>query len=290
MSGRRRAGRTSSSGTWLVWASVPALIFLVLPVVVVIPMSLTPRRYIEFPPSGISFWAFQDFFSDPQWTGAAWISLRVAVLAAIIAVIAGATAAIAMHRSTAPGRSTIIGVILVPLAIPTVALGIADYRYFIDIGLSGSVVAIAAAHAVIVTPFVYINVAVSLGGLQEALVRSARSLGASRLAVLRDVYWPVIRPGAIGGAAIAFAVSFDEAVIAYFLQAPGATTLPVTLFSKIQYDLTPVIAAVSTMLIIIVAILLTLYAIPLMRRRSPGQVREPAAEDPAISAGGKEAA
>ena len=102
----------------------------------------------------------------------------------------------------------------------------------------------------LVTPYVFISVQTSLTvGLSTALVRSARSLGAGRLAVFRFVYWPVIRPGLLAGSVLGFAVSFDEVVLALFMQGATTVTLPVRMFTSIEYDLTPKIAASASLFI-----------------------------------------
>ena len=251
-------------------ACSPVFLFLILPTAVVIPMALTPRRYLEFPPSGLSGHAFSDFANDPAWTSAAFTSLKVAAIAVVTALVMGASAAIALHGARFRGKGLVVGVIVAPIVAPLIVLGLADYQFFARFHMVGTVLAIGLAHSVIATPYAYLTVEASLTGLDPALIRSARSLGAGQLAVFRHVYLPATRTGLLAGAAFAFAVSFDEAVVALFLQGPGATTLPVKMFTDIQYELSPKIAAVSSLLVGVATLMLLVQVIVLLRRRANG--------------------
>jgi putative spermidine/putrescine transport system permease protein len=233
----------------LVAAVLPIAIYLLLPTLIVVPMALTKGQLIQFPPIWISFHSFVDYFHDRQWIDSTLTSVKVAGVATMIACVAGVLASLGLHGSRLPGKGLVVGIILAPIVVPLVVLALADYAFFARIGLIGNWLAIGLAHSVLVTPYVFITVQASLAGLDPALVRSARSLGAGPLAVWRHVYWPATRPGIVAGAIFAFAVSFDEAVIALFLQGPDATTLPVRMFTSIQYDLTPKIAAIASLLV-----------------------------------------
>jgi putative spermidine/putrescine transport system permease protein len=250
--GRRgRAGRLL-----LLAAALPIAIYLLLPTLVVLPMALTRGQMIQFPPEWISIHAFTDYFGDPQWIDSTITSFKVAVLATAIACIVGLLAAIGLHGKAFPGRTVVIGVILAPIVVPLIVLALADYLFFAKLQLAGDWVAIGLAHSLLVTPYVFITVQTSLVGLDPSLILAARSLGARPLSVLRHVYWPVTKPGILAGAIFAFAVSFDEVVIALFLQGPDATTLPVRMFTSIQYDLTPKIAAIASLLFGLAAVAL----------------------------------
>ncbi len=268
----RLCRHTPSGSLVLLLVTFPALVFLILPTVVVIPMALTPRRYIEFPPSGISGHSFVDLVQDQAWMSAAFTSFKVAAIAVLVGCFAGSTAAIALHGAKFPGKSVLVGVIVAPIVVPLVVLALANYQFFARYQLIGTVVAIGLAHSVIATPYAYLTVDASLAGLDPVLIRSARSLGAGQLAVLRHVYLPAIAPGLLAGAVFGFAVSFDEAVIALFLQGPGATTLPVKMFTDIQYNLSPKIAAVSSLLVGVATLVLLVHVVLVLRRRAQARV------------------
>lgn len=252
----------------LLIAAFPIGLYLLLPTLIVVPMALTKGQLIQFPPIWISVHAFADYLGDAQWADSTLTSLKVAALAVAIACSVGPLAAIALHGKHFHGRDALFGLILAPIVIPLVVLALADYVFFAELQLIGSWIAIGLAHSVLATPYVVVTVQASLVGLNPALVRSARSLGAGPLAVWRYVYWPATKPGIIAGAIFAFAVSFDEVVIALFLQGPNATTLPVRMFTSIQYDLTPKIAAVASLLLGLATIALTAQAVMALRSES----------------------
>jgi putative spermidine/putrescine transport system permease protein len=252
--------------------SIPIFLFLVIPTAIVIPVALNDSRYITFPPEGVSFAAVQGFFEDHAWTSALSASLQSAAIAVVLGVLLGATAAIGLHGRKFPGQPAVVGLILAPMIVPTVVLALAFYQFFISIGLVGSILPIGLAHAVIATPYVYLTTRASLAGLNPALVRSAESLGAGALSVLRHVYLPIVTPGLISGALFAFSVSIDETVMSLFLQSPSATTLPVKMFTDIQFNLTPKIAVSSALLVTVATVGLLIQVIYVLRRRSTARM------------------
>lgn len=259
-----------SPSTLLRIVAIPALLFLLLPTVVVVPMAFTPRNYIEFPPSGFSTHSFVDLATDSAWINAGLTSFKVATIAVVIGCVVGTMSAIALHGSHFPGKRILVGIIIAPIVVPLIILALADFLFFAQFRLVGTVIAIGLAHSVIATPYVYLTVTASLAGLDPALVRSARSLGAGPVSVLRHVYLPTIGPGLLAGAVFAFAISFDEAVISLFLQGPGATTLPVRMFTAIQFELSPKIAAVSSVLLGIASLVLLVHVVLVRQHRTQG--------------------
>ncbi len=245
----QQAGGAMAPGALLLGVvCVPILLFLLVPILIIVPMALTRGDLLTFPPDGISVRPFLDFFHDPQWVASAVTSLQVAILATAVACTIGGASAVALHRSPSRLKGAVATVILMPLMIPVVVLALGDYLFLARLHLIGGWVAIGLAHSVLITPYVFIAVQASLAGLDPALPRAARSLGGGNLALLRDVYWPAIRPGVLGGAVFAFIGSFDEVVVSLFLSGPSVTTLPVQMFTSLQYDLSPKIAAVSSLL------------------------------------------
>jgi putative spermidine/putrescine transport system permease protein len=231
-------------------ACIPILVLLVLPTLIIVPMALTKGDLIQFPPIWISIHAFTDYLSDPAWVDSTVLSFKVSVLAVLIGATAGATAAIAMHGRRFLGRNLVSGLIMAPIVVPVIVLALGDYLLLAPLRLIGNWVALALVHAMHVTPYVFISVQTSLTvGLSTALLRSARSLGAGRLAVFRFVYWPTIRPGLLAGSVLGFAVSFDDVVLSLFMQGPTTITLPVRMYTAIEYDLTPKIAAAASVFI-----------------------------------------
>lgn len=263
--------------------SIPVFVFLVVPTLIVVPVALNNSRYIRFPPEAFSTTAVTGFFADQAWTSALLASLEAASIAVALAVLFGASAAVALHQRTFPGRSAVVGLILAPMIVPAIVLALAFYQYFISVRMVGTVLPIGLAHAVIATPYAFLTTRASLAGLNPALVRSARSLGAGAGSVMRHVYLPVIRPGLVSGALFAFSVSIDETVISLFLQSPRATTLPVKMFTDIQFNLTPKIAVSSALLVTVATVGLLIQVVFLLRRRSLARMLPLAA--PAVQTG-----
>jgi putative spermidine/putrescine transport system permease protein len=231
-------------------ACTPLLLFLLLPSLIIVPMALTKGDLIQFPPIWISMHSFSDYLGDPAWVDSTLLSFKVSMLAVAIGGGAGAAAAIAMHGRRFHGRALLSGLIMSPIVVPAIVLALGDYLLLAPFQLIGNWVALAIVHAMHVTPYVFISVQTSLTvGFSTALLRSARSLGAGRLAVLRFVYWPTIRPGLLAGSVLGFAVSFDDVVLSLFMQGPTTITLPVRMFTAIEYDLTPKIAASASLFI-----------------------------------------
>ncbi|BCH29895.1 ABC transporter permease [Mesorhizobium sp. L-8-10] len=233
---------------WLFLVSVPFLIYLILPILIIVPMALTKGNLLAFPPQWASTRHFTELFQDEVWMRSSWTSLKVALLATVVAAVTGTSAALALYRNNIFGKGFITTVILMPIMIPVVVLALGDYLFLARMGLIGGWMSIGMAHGVLVTPYVFIAVQTSLSGLDPALARAARSLGGGNLALFRHVYWPTLRAGILGGGVFAFIGSFDEVVIALFLAGSSSITLPVQMLTSIQYDLTPKIAAVSSLL------------------------------------------
>jgi putative spermidine/putrescine transport system permease protein len=243
-------------------ACIPILVLLVLPSLIIVPMALTRGDLIQFPPIWVSVHSFHDYLGDQAWVESTVLSFKVSILAVVIGGFAGTSAAVAMHGRPFRGRNLVAGLIMSPIVVPAIVLALGDYLLLAPLQLIGNWIALAIVHAMQVTPYVFISVQTSLAvGLSTALLRSARSLGAGRLAVLRFVYWPEIRPGLLAGGVLGFAVSFDDVVLSLFLQGPATITLPVRMFTAIEYDLTPKIAASASVFIALAVLSLAIQGL-----------------------------
>lgn len=246
---------------------VPILLFLLLPSLIIIPMALTKGQMIQFPPQWISIHAFRDYLSDRQWVVSTLLSFEVSGFAVVLGSIAGSAAAIALHGRRFPGKGLVTGLLLAPIVVPLVVLALGEYLLFARLHMVGSWIAIGLVYAVLVVPYVFVSVQTSLAAeLNPALIRSARSLGAGRLGVFRHVYWPAIRPGVFSGGLLGCAVCLDEVVIALFLQGPRTVTLPVRMFTAIQFELTPKVAAAASLFILLATFALVAQGLLATRR------------------------
>ncbi len=219
------------------------LLFLVLPVLVIIPLSFNAGSFLVYPLQGFSLHWYQDFFASAEWMRALKNSIIVAPAATALAMIFGTLAAI-------------MALVISPMVVPVVIIGVASYLFFAPLGLGNSFLSLIVVHAVLGVPFVIITVSATLQGFNHNLVRAAASLGASPLTAFRRVTLPLIAPGVISGALFAFATSFDEVVVTLFLAGPEQATLPRQMFSGIRENLSPTIAAAATLLIAFSVILL----------------------------------
>jgi ABC-type spermidine/putrescine transport system permease subunit II len=243
--------------------AVLPLTLLVLPLAAIVPMSFTATNVIALPPQHWGLAAYRQLLQAPGWGAALLASVEVAAIAAALALLAGVPAAIGVARLPRAAAGLVGALVLIPLALPVVVLGLAEFISFARLRLNGSLLGIALAHSLLGVPYVFLTVRAALARLDMAIVRAAESLGAGRLRVFSAVYLPTLRPAILAGAALAFGASFEEIVIALFLSGPHAITLPVKLFNELQYDLSPVILAVATCILgAVAAVALIVVAAP----------------------------
>jgi putative spermidine/putrescine transport system permease protein len=225
-------------------------LYLLAPVLVVMATSVTATAYPVFPPRGFTLRWFAVFLENPEFMSGIRLSALLALAASLIATCLGTAAALGLARGPRRSRTALAALFLSPIVFPAVVLGLALLIFYSRTGLSGSFAGMVAAHVVLVTPFVVRLVAASLAEFDDSVEEAARNLGAGWLRVLFQVTLPIIRPGIVAGAVLAFIVSFDELVVTLFLAGPGLQTLPIRIYTSVQYDSTPVISAISTTLIL----------------------------------------
>lgn len=225
-------------------------LFLILPGLMVLPMSFNGARSMRFPPDSWSLQWYVNFFTNPAWTRSLMNSLLVSVLSALLATVVGGLAAFALVRHRFPGKALVAGLLLAPLATPVVILGLGDYALFLDWGLTGSPTGFVFAYLVTALPYVVITVSASLVSVRPEYELAASVLGASRLSVFFRITLPLIAPGVLAGFLFAFVTSFDETVIAIFLSDPTFRTLPVTMYSSMTREVDPTIASASSIIMI----------------------------------------
>ncbi len=246
---------TGSRLSHLAFRGVVVLIaaFLLLPTMVIIPISFTGGTDIVFPPAGLSLRWYREVMSDDMWRSATLTSLGVALSTAVAAVGLGTAAALALHRGAFPARNLIRGLILSPLVTPVIVLAIGMFMTFVPWRLAGSAFGLVIAHTVLALPFVVIAVTASLQTLNPNLELAGRGLGAGPWRTFRRVTLPLILPGVVAGAIFAFITSWDEVVTAIFLTTASLRTIPVLVWGQVRTELSPAIAAVGTILIVVSA-------------------------------------
>lgn len=240
-------------------AGLGALAFLLLPIVVIIPLSFSDSSFLAYPIEGWSLRWYEEMWASDDWARAAKNSFIVAPLATLLATTLGTLAAMGLAGGTFWGKGFINGLLISPMVVPIVVVGVATYLVFAQWGLNDSYLALVLVHAALGAPFVVTTVLATLQNFNHNLVKASLSLGASPLHTFFKVTLPVIAPGVISGALFAFATSFDEVVVTLFLAGPEQVTLPRQMFTGIRENISPTIAAVATLLILFTtALMLTL--------------------------------
>lgn len=244
-------------GWWaLRLACIGVLLFLLLPILVIIPLSFSNSSFLAYPIPGWSLRWYENLFGSPEWIRAAKNSFIVAPAATLIATALGTMAAVGLARTDFPFKGTLMSLLIAPMVVPIIVVGVSTYLFFAPLGLADSYLGLVIVHAALGAPFVLTTVLATLQGFNHNLVRASLSCGESPLNTFFRVTLPVIAPGVISGALFAFATSFDEVVVTLFLAGPDQVTLPRQMFTGIRENITPTIAAVATLLIIFTTALL----------------------------------
>lgn len=258
------AERTLFYAGWVFTGLV--LLFLIAPIVAVIPLSFNAEPYFSYPMPGLSLQWYRDFFGNERWTGALLLSLKLAVTVTILSTALGTMAALGLARTQLPLRSVILGLLLLPMIVPVIIVAVAVFMFFGYFGLIGTFAGLALAHTALATPFVVITVTSTLTSFDWNLQRAAQGLGATPFITFRKVILPLILPGVVTGGLFAFVTSFDEVVVALFLASAEQRTLPKQMFSGIREMISPTITAAATIQVIFSVCLL--IGAELLRRRS----------------------
>jgi len=246
---------------FLIGLTVAVCLFLILPVVFIAALSFGSSQWLIFPPPSWTFKWYQDLFADPRWLWSALTSLKIAGIVTVLSVVIGFLAALGLNRGTFAGRDALRALFLTPMILPVVVLAVALYALFLRLGLAGTTIAFVIAHLVIALPFSIISIGNALEGFDRSIEDAAILCGASPWEARLRVTVPAISHGVFGAAVFSFLASWDEVVLAIFMASPTLQTLPVKIWSTLRQDLTPVIAAASTLLIAFTILLMVLAAL-----------------------------
>lgn len=250
------------------------LVFMLAPLLLIVPMALTSGNALQFPTPGVSLRWFAELVDDERWPAALQVSLIIGAASTTLALILGIPAAIALAWSEFPGKKIVMGIVAAPIVMPVVIVGVASYYFFSQIGMVGSRWSIIAVHAAMAIPVVVSTVAASLTTFDRTLLRASASLGAGTARTFLSVMLPLISPGVVTGAIIAFIISFDEVVVASFLSVGDDRTLPRMIFSGVRESISPAIASVALLLMVFSALLLVLIGFIQARARRFAQRRD----------------
>lgn len=239
--------------------------FLVLPIFIVVPVGFTASDFMVFPPSGWSMRWASDFISSDRWISSIGNSFIVGALSTSVAVLLGVPAALGLSKTTFRGKGFLVAILALPMVVPTIIIALALFQSFSTIGLTSSLAGIVLGHVLLGFPFVVITVTASLSSFDWRLASAAATLGAGPWTAFRKVTLPLIAPGVASGAVFAFAISFDELVVALFLAGLDQFTLPRQMFSGLRDHVTPTICVAASFMIIVSSLLL--LCVELLRRR-----------------------
>lgn len=270
------------AGAWalrlLAWA---VLFFLILPILVIIPLSFNAEPFFSFTdgmlrldPDAYSTKWYADIFENQNWLLAIRNSFVIGIFATLIATTLGTMAAVGLVNASMPFRRTITALLLSPMIVPLIIVAAGMFFFYTRFNLVATFPGLIIAHAALGVPFVIITVTATLTGFDRSLYQAGLSLGGSPLGVFRRIVLPIIRPGVISGALFAFVTSFDEIVLVLFLAGPEQRTIPRQMFAGIREQISPTILAVATLLIIVSIVMLTV--LEWLRRR--GESARPSSE------------
>src|SRR5690606_31753004 len=247
--------RTLSFPRIMTWAVIG---FLALPMLVMLPISLTPHRYLSFPDGEISFRHYARLVTDPRWLAGITDSLIIACFATLLAVVLGTCFAVGVWRRGNLAQRILQPVMLAPMIVPEIVHSLAFYKAWASIGLLDTYLGVILVHAMRGMPFVVLTVAASLANLDPRTEQAARSLGASGARTMWWVVLPQIRNGVLGGAVFAFFLSWDEIVVVLFITLRRIYPLPRRIWDGLEDNIDPTIAALGTLMILLTVFLMLL--------------------------------
>ena len=259
-------------------------IFLIMPILVVMPLSFNSQDFftftpemLKFEPEGYSLKHYRDFFTNNEWQRSFKNSLLIAPVATLVSVSLGTLAAIGLSQSHVPFKRAIMAILISPMIVPLIISATGMFFFYSHVGnfLEDRIgldknfvgyVKVILAHSVLGIPFVIITVTATLVGFDSSLTRAAASMGANPVKTFFKIQMPLILPGVISGGLFAFITSFDEVVVVMFVGSTNQKTLPWQMFTGLREQISPTILAVATILVAIsIALLIT---IEMLRRRS----------------------
>ena len=237
------------------WA---VFLYLVAPVLVVLPLSFNPEPYFSYPIAEFSLRWWQHMYESPAWRLAAYNSTVIAIFTTILSSVLGTLAAVGLSRGEFPGKAAILALLLSPLIVPIIITSVGVYFFFARVNLVNTLPGIVLAHTILATPFVVTLVTATLVNFDKNQARAGATLGAAPLTVFRKITMPLIMPGLASGAIFAFVTSFDEVIVVLFLAGPAELTLPKQMWNGVREQINPSILSVATLLVFVSLLALTL--------------------------------
>ena len=224
---------------------------LIIPTVIVIPMSFSDSQYLEFPPQNWSLRWYYEYIETPRWVGATITSFKVAFLTMLVATPLGIMAAYGLYVSGSRFGRLLFFIMMTPMIVPVILIAIGTFYVFGKLGLVNSITGLVLAHTVLAIPIVMIIITSALSTYDLNQERVAQSLGSTRLRAFFEITLPQLKFSVLTAALLAFLTSFDEVIISIFLSGGGNSTLTKQMFSALRDYIDPTIAAISTLMILL---------------------------------------
>lgn len=249
---------THGQRLWLYVFAGVIMTLLVLPTLVVIPMSFSDSQYLEFPPETWSLRWYRNYFESDEWMRATATSLKVAVLTMLVATPIGVLAAYALHASKLPYIRAAFVMLLTPMMVPVVLIAIGAFYAYVKLQILYTITGLVLAHTILAIPLVVIVTGSALKSYDMNQENAARSLGAPRWMAFLTITLPQIRFAVVTSMLLSFLASFDEVVIAMFISGGDNPTLTRNMFNALRDQIDPTIAAISTIMVLITTLMMIL--------------------------------
>ena len=226
------------------------LLYLILPVLIVVPMSFSEARFLQFPPKEWSFRWYEAFFSSGEWMAASKVSLITALVTTVVSLPVGMAAAYAINSSSLRVVRTLQIVLLLPMMVPIILIAAGVFFVYARVGLISTLTGLILAHIMLALPYVIIALLAGLRNFDMSQEMVARSLGMNRFRAFMAVTLPQIKPSVVSATLFAFITSLDETVVALFVSGGDNQTLTKRMFTALRDEIDPTIAAISSLLIL----------------------------------------
>ncbi|MAO26634.1 MULTISPECIES: ABC transporter permease [Roseovarius] len=252
---------THGQRLWLYIFAIVTMILLVLPTLIVIPMSFSDSQYLEFPPETWSLRWYEHYFASEEWMQATRTSFKAAFFTMLVATPIGVLAAYGLHASKVPFIRASFVLLITPMMVPVVLIAIGAFYAYVKLQILYTMLGLVLAHSLLAIPLVVIVTGSALKGFDTNLESAARSLGAPRWKAFLTVTLPQIRFAVVTSALLAFLTSFDEVVIAMFVSGGDNPTLTRNMFNALRDQIDPTIASISTLMIVVTTLMMALAQI-----------------------------
>ena len=247
---------THKQRLWLYIVAVLVMVFLMIPTLIVIPMSFSASQYLEFPPREWSLRWYEFYFNSASWMQATGTSFKAAILTMLVATPVGVAAAYGLFVSKHKSGQMIFILLISPMMIPIILIAIGVFYVYVQIKMVNTIPGLVIAHTMLALPLVLIIVSASLKSFDINLEMAARNLGASRFRAFMSVTLPQISFAVVTAALFSFLSSFDEVIVALFVSGGENSTLTRNMFNALRDQIDPTIASISTIMVLISTTLL----------------------------------